>query len=105
MEGKMRHRTQGALAALLGVAIATLLASSAHATDSVYWTNTSSPFGSYYTSAAGGASLDTRAYTVKGPSQGLVFDPAAGRAYWSNPNQDTIGYAEIDDGGSGDLPT
>ncbi len=101
----MRAPMKGALAAAIGVAVATLMATSAQATDSIYWTNTSSPFGIYYTSNAGGANLDWRGYTFKGTSQGLAFDPAAGRAYWSNPNLDTIGYAEIDGGVSGDLPT
>src|SRR4051812_29627383 len=102
MEGTLtRHRTRGALGALLGLTIAALLASTAHATDSVYWTNYTSPYGIYYTSA----NLDTRGYTFKGGSQGLVFNPAAGFAYWTNPTQNTIGYAEIDGGGSGDLAT
>lgn len=99
----MRRRTRFVLATLLGVALALLASAPAQATDSIYWTNLYSPYGAYYTSAAGGANLDTRGYTFKGASQGLVFDPAVGRAYWSNPAQDTIGYAEIDGGGSGDL--
>jgi hypothetical protein len=89
----------------LVAAAGTLAASGAQAADSIYWTNFASPYGVYYTSSAGGANLDTRGYAFKSGPQGLAFDPAAGRAYWSNPVQDTIGYAEISGGVSGDLPT
>src|SRR3954454_4757826 len=97
----MRARAKGVLATSITVATAALLASSAQASDSVYWTNYTSPYGIYHTSS----NLDTRGYTFKGGSQGLVFNPAAGFAYWTNPTQNTIGYAEIDGGGSGDLAT
>jgi DNA-binding beta-propeller fold protein YncE len=101
----MRHPTRSILATLMGVTLALVVTTSAHATDGIYWTNFASPYGVYYTSAAGGSNLDTRGYTFRSGPQGLAFDPAAGRAYWTNPVQDTIGYAEIDGGASGDLPT
>ncbi len=60
---------------------------------------------------SGGGTLNTTGATVEGPS-GLTVDPEAGRIYWANffkegfyGDGETIGFANLDGSGGGDLAT
>jgi hypothetical protein len=94
------------LAAVLAMVGACALASSAQASDMITWTNYQAPYGMWMISDQGGSNLPYSNYQWKTGAMGLAFDPSQGRAYWSNPTLNTIGWSDVeDDSGTGDLAT
>jgi hypothetical protein len=95
-------------AAVLAIAFFCLaLSSAARAADSVYWVNYAAnkiAHGNAGESGVGGDIPVAATGTLDGPS-GLAIDAAAGKAYWANENNDTIGYANLDGSGAGLLNT
>jgi hypothetical protein len=72
----------------------------------ITWTNNQAPWGIWMISDQGGSNLPYSGYQWKAGAMGLAFDPAQGRAYWSNPIANTIGWSDVeDDSGTGDLAT
>jgi hypothetical protein len=83
------------------------LASSARASDRVYWANDSSPNRISFANldGSGGGNLSTAGATG-GQPRGVALDVAAGRVYWTNPVNNRISFANLDgSGGGGDLNT
>jgi DNA-binding beta-propeller fold protein YncE len=94
----------GLLAFLL---VLVCLASSARASDRVYWANDSSPNRISFANldGSGGGNLSTAGATA-GQPRGVALDVAAGRVYWTNPVNNRISFANLDgSGGGGDLNT
>jgi hypothetical protein len=94
-------------AAALAVAFFCLaLSSVASADDSAYWVNYAANRIAHANTgeSGGGGDIPIVAGTMDGP-WGLAIDAAAGKVYWTNENNDTIGYASLDGGGAGLLNT
>ena len=103
---------QGAVAGLCVLAAlvaGAMLAPRARAANRIYWANYDGESLAYWNlDGGGGGGLDTRGAT-DGP-MGMALDPAHGRIYWANWNQNgvenaghTIGAANLD--GSGEVST
>lgn len=94
-------------AALLPAALLLLLAASAPAADSVYWSNANADTISFANldGSGGGGDLDTTGATADGP-EGVAIDPDAGRIYWTNVGfaSENISFANLDGSGGSDLP-
>jgi DNA-binding beta-propeller fold protein YncE len=81
------------------------LAATAHASDSVYWVNTSGNKISHANEGGGaGADLSIIGAPVGGPN-GVAIDATTGRLYWANLDDNTIRYANLDGSGGGLLNT
>jgi DNA-binding beta-propeller fold protein YncE len=81
------------------------LAAAAHASDSVYWVNTSGDKISHANEDGGaGGDLSIVGAPVGGPN-GVAIDAANGRLYWANLDDNTIRYANLDGSGGGLLNT
>ncbi len=109
--GRSFRRTAGVLT---GVAVlVVLLAPTALADDSIYWTASSADpelGNQIYTASLDGSSVGpttvvTTGATVSGPL-GVALDPAADRVYWSDDSSaDRLSWANLDGSGGGDLDT
>lgn len=103
----MRSAAKPGVAMLAVALFALVLSSVARATDRVYWVNYAPNKISYANAneSGGGGDIPIAASgTLDGP-WGLAIDAAAGKAYWANENNDTIGYASLDGSGTGLLNT
>jgi DNA-binding beta-propeller fold protein YncE len=93
------------LTALLALAC---LASRAHAGDRVYWANdksSTSRISFADLDGSGGGNLSTVGAS-SGQPRGVAIDVAAGKVYWTNPDNNRISFANLDgSGGGGDLNT
>jgi DNA-binding beta-propeller fold protein YncE len=90
----------GFLASLLLLAC---LASSADASDRVYWANdglsSDARIAYAHLDGSGGGHLDTGG-APSGSPRGVAIDVGSGRAYWTNRLQNQIAHASLDGGGS-----
>ncbi len=88
------------------VVIAAALATSAHAADSVWWTNNSTPRGLAFAAINGSAFGNVPAPGAAFSSaRGLALDLAAGRAYVVDAAANQLRFIKLDGTGSGVIPT
>ncbi len=88
-----------------GVAAAACLATSAHAADSVWWTNNAAPRGISFAAIDGSTSGNVPSPGAAiNSAQGLAFDLAAGRAYFVDATTKQLRFVKLDGSGSGVVP-
>jgi DNA-binding beta-propeller fold protein YncE len=104
-EAPTRAARNASIAMVTAAFLCLFLAATAHASDSVYWVNTSSDKISHANESGGaGADLSIVGAPVGGPN-GVAIDAATGRLYWANLDDNTIRYANLDGSGGGLLNT